>query len=116
MASGWRAVGSLPALCTSKSFLPRNWSRPSAIWERAELWVHRKRTRIGYCTQSSVAISSSRGKSNAMLVRAPMVDQNDKVQAHTQLVANLAKRAQPGLRVTCNCLGIREGPVNTLWI
>ena len=37
-------VASVPAPVTSKRS-PAKWrSRPSAIWERAELWVHRIRT------------------------------------------------------------------------
>src|SRR5215210_5691620 len=44
-ASGLTRVASVPALNASKRAPARCRSRPSAIWERAELWVHRKRTR-----------------------------------------------------------------------
>ena len=38
-------VATVPALWTSKRSPARNRSQPSAIWLRAELWVHRNRTR-----------------------------------------------------------------------
>src|SRR3712207_456671 len=43
-ARGLTWVASVPALMTSKRSPARCLSSPSAIWERAELWVHRNRT------------------------------------------------------------------------
>src|SRR5687767_4171132 len=54
IASCLTLVASVPALNTSKRSPARSLNRPSAIWERAELWVHRKRTR----TRSSVRWSA----------------------------------------------------------
>ncbi len=44
-ASGWTKVACVPALWTSKRSPARCLSSPSAIWERAELWVHKNSTR-----------------------------------------------------------------------
>ena len=44
IASGLTWVASVPALLASKRCPARCLSSPSAICERAELWVHRKRT------------------------------------------------------------------------
>jgi hypothetical protein len=44
MASGLTWVASVPALIASKRSPERCLSRPSAICERAELWVHKNRT------------------------------------------------------------------------
>src|SRR5829696_949406 len=46
MARGLTWVASVPALCASKQSPARRRSRPSAICERAELWVHRNRTLV----------------------------------------------------------------------
>src|SRR5512133_562407 len=43
-ANGLTCVASVPALITSKRSPARWRSRPSAICERAELWVHKNRT------------------------------------------------------------------------
>src|SRR2546425_10768722 len=45
MASGCMRVASVPALATSKRSPASERSSPSAIWLRAELWVHRNSTR-----------------------------------------------------------------------
>src|SRR5947209_4672568 len=45
MASGCTRVASVPALATSKRSPASERSSPSAIWLRAELWVHRNSTR-----------------------------------------------------------------------
>src|SRR4028119_1543691 len=45
IASGLTCVASVPALKGSKRSPARCPSSPSAIWERAELWVQRKSTR-----------------------------------------------------------------------
>src|SRR3712207_9297605 len=47
IASGLTRVASVPALKGSKRSPARCPSSPSAIWERAELWVQRKSTRVG---------------------------------------------------------------------
>src|SRR5918997_19538 len=44
MASGLTDVASVPALATSKRSPARCRRSPSAIWDRAELWVHRNST------------------------------------------------------------------------
>src|SRR5215218_4463712 len=44
IACGLTRVASVPALVTSKLSPARYRSSPSAIWERAELWVHRNST------------------------------------------------------------------------
>src|SRR5688572_7008951 len=44
MVCGWRPLGSVPALKTSKRSPARLRSRPSAIWLLAELPVQRNRT------------------------------------------------------------------------
>jgi hypothetical protein len=44
MASGLKRVASVPALIASKQSPARCLSSPSAICERAELWVQRNRT------------------------------------------------------------------------
>src|SRR5687767_392754 len=46
IASGLTRVASVPALNTSKRSPAMSLNNPSAIWERAELWVHRNRTRL----------------------------------------------------------------------
>src|SRR5215203_2625537 len=43
-ARGLTCVASVPALIASKRSLARSLSSPSAICERAELWVHKNRT------------------------------------------------------------------------
>src|SRR5687767_7192413 len=62
-ARGRTRVRSVPALWTSKRSPPRWRSQPSAIWERAELWVQRKSTRVGSVTadQRPVEASADRG-------------------------------------------------------
>src|SRR5688572_23991894 len=44
IASGLTCVASVPALVTSKRSPARSRRMPSAIWLRAELWVHTNRT------------------------------------------------------------------------
>ena len=46
IASGLTYVASVPALNTSKRSPAMSLNNSSAIWERAELWVHRNRTRV----------------------------------------------------------------------
>src|ERR671911_480907 len=48
MARGLTCVASVPALIASKRSPPRCLSSPSAICERAELWVHKNRT-LTFC-------------------------------------------------------------------
>src|SRR5829696_5599832 len=50
MASGLTCVASVPALIASKRSLARCLSSPSAICERAELWVHKHRTLAFFVT------------------------------------------------------------------
>src|SRR5215204_5585076 len=50
MASGLTCVASVPALIASKRSLARCLSSPSAICERAELWVHKNRTLAFFVT------------------------------------------------------------------
>src|SRR5215208_4146456 len=45
-ASGLTRVASVPELNTSKRSPAMPLNNPSTIWERAELWVHRNRTRV----------------------------------------------------------------------
>src|SRR5215218_3076660 len=59
MASDLTRVASVPALCASKRFLARWRSRPSAIWLRAELWVHRNSTRPRAPSSAAAGILSS---------------------------------------------------------
>jgi hypothetical protein len=46
MTSGLTKVASVPALMTSKRSPARYRRRLSAIWERADLWVHKNRTLV----------------------------------------------------------------------
>src|SRR5215218_856507 len=66
IASGLTRVASVPALNTSKRSPARRLNNPSAIWERAELWVHKNRTRIRFLVRPSanfvlVTIEMARG-------------------------------------------------------
>src|SRR5215217_7468126 len=55
MASGLMWVASMPALCASKRSPARWRSSPSAIWLRAELWVHTNRTLARFSPASAAA-------------------------------------------------------------
>src|SRR5215216_3613829 len=81
MASGLTRVASVPALCASKRSPARWRSRPSAIWLRAELWVHRNRT---------LARSPA---SAAAATQAPLLG------AGQQVISGLAEQLAGGLPV-----------------
>src|SRR5688572_1553476 len=65
IASGFTAVFSVPALPASKRSPAMARRNPSAIWLRAELWVHRKRT-LGLVTGGD----APRSRNLATLLRA----------------------------------------------
>src|SRR5215212_2305010 len=82
MASCLTWVASVPALCTSKRSPARWRSRPSAICERAELWVHTNRT-----------LARSSPASAAATTRAPLL------WTRQQAIRGLAKQLPGGLPV-----------------
>ena len=61
MASGRTWLASVPALNASKRSPPQARTMPSAIWLRALLWVHTKRTRVGWSPVVSMGESYDGG-------------------------------------------------------
>jgi hypothetical protein len=57
----WLLMASVPALNASKRSPPQARTMPSAIWLRALLWVHTKRTRVGGLPGVSTGESYDRG-------------------------------------------------------
>src|SRR5919112_160804 len=89
MARGLTRVASVPALCASKRSPARVLSSPSAICERAELWVQRNRT----LTRSPASAAVATG-------HAPLLGSGE------QAVGGLAQQLSGGLPVE----GV-EGPL-----
>src|SRR5919112_1327354 len=82
MAKGLTRVASVPALCASKRSPARWRSSPSAICERAELWVHRNRT-----------LSRSPASAAAATTPAPLLGSGE------QVIGGLAEQLPRGLPV-----------------
>src|SRR3712207_8957223 len=82
MASGLTTVASVPALWTSKRAPARARSSPSAIWLRAELWVHKNRT-----------LARSSASAAAATTRAPLLGIGQ------QVIGGFSKQLACGLPV-----------------